>query len=128
MAFIIYAFTRKLEPTSSVSRTGDSSSTSVAKTSLPSCFWFVYGALLRQSSILEPKSGITDRPIYNHKCTRGEGGKVRKMSHKNAIRHEKGDPPDFLTTPRTSLKRNWPKPKRTPPIFLYILYIYVYSE
>ena len=40
----------------------------------------------------------------------------KKIGRKNAIKHEKRDPPlDFLTTPNTPLKRIWPTPKWPPP-------------
>jgi hypothetical protein len=29
----------------------------------------------------------------------------------NAIKHQKGDPQDFLTTPSTIIERIWPKPQ-----------------
>jgi hypothetical protein len=46
---------------------------------------------------------------------RGREGYVKKFGHKNAIKHEKGDHLDFLTTQSTRLKRIWPQPKRPPP-------------
>jgi hypothetical protein len=48
----------------------------------------------------------------------GGGGGVRpeNLSHKNAIKHDKGDPLDFLTTPSIPLKRIWPKPQGPPTL------------
>jgi hypothetical protein len=36
------------------------------------------------------------------------------MCHENAIKHEKGDPLDFLTTPSTPSKEFSQNPKDTP--------------
>ena len=62
---------------------------------------------------------------------RGGGGGVvssEKLSHKNAIKHEKGKksghPFDFLTTPSTppQKKRIWPKPQGPPWISNYCVF------
>ncbi len=37
---------------------------------------------------------------------RGDGGKVQKMSKRNAIKHEKGDPPGFSDTLDSGLCKN----------------------
>jgi hypothetical protein len=57
-----------------------------------------------------------------HRCTQGGGGggaphvppiKIfEKLPHKNAIKH---DPPDFLTTPSTPIKRICQKNQGPPP-------------
>jgi hypothetical protein len=49
---------------------------------------------------------------------KGRGAQVppikifEKLPHKNAIKH---DPPDFITTPSTPLKKNLPKKPKDPP-------------
>ncbi len=57
----------------------------------------------------------------------GEGGGVRsiKLSQKNAIKHDKGDPVDLLTTTSIPLERIWPKPQGPPPLDFQLLCIYV---
>jgi hypothetical protein len=53
-----------------------------------------------------------------HRCTRGVGGegvRLEKFDNKNEIKHEKGDPVDFLTTPSTPLKKIYPKSQGPPP-------------
>jgi hypothetical protein len=51
----------------------------------------------------------------------GGGGRVQKLSHKNAIKHKKDQkvdhPLDFLTSPSTPLKRSWPKLQGPPSGF-----------
>ncbi len=48
--------------------------------------------------------------------TGGRGVRSEKLSHKNAIKHEKGGPPlDFLTTPITPSKEFGQNPKDPPP-------------
>ncbi len=78
--------------------------------------------------------------IFRHRSTQGggEGGGVlssKQLSHKNAIKHEKGKksgppaPPllDFLTTPSTLPKKNLAKtPRPLPPPVFPILCIYVF--
>jgi hypothetical protein len=47
-----------------------------------------------------------------------EGNKVqKKIGHKNAIKQEKGDPLDSLTTQSTPLKIIWPRPQGPQPGF-----------
>jgi hypothetical protein len=60
---------------------------------------------------LTPKPCVL--PIDAH---RGGGAGVRseKLSHNNAIKHERGDPLDFLTTHSTPPKNNFAKTPRPP--------------
>ncbi len=68
---------------------------------------------------IKPRFPRTEAMCATHRRTRG-------VSHNNAIKHEKGDPLDFLTTPSTPLKRILlPKPQGPIPwISNYLLCIY----
>jgi hypothetical protein len=57
--------------------------------------------------------------LLEHRCTQGGGERVRseKLSHKNAIKHEKGekgDPLKFSDNPNYPPKKNLAKTPRTP--------------
>jgi len=43
------------------------------------------------------------------------GGREGNVNVKNAIKHEKGDYLDFLTTQSTTLKNFWPQPQMPTP-------------
>jgi len=65
--------------------------------------------------------------VYSAQIYRGEVVSSEKLSHKNAIKHEKSGPRlDFLTTPSTPLKRIWPKPQGPPrpPLDFQLVCIY----
>ena len=66
--------------------------------------------------------------LDSHRGGRGIRHKVRKIFHIkiqfNTQKRQKSGPPlDFLTTPSTPLKRNWPKPQG-PPLDFQLLCIY----
>jgi hypothetical protein len=44
----------------------------------------------------------------------GRGVRSNKFGRKNAIKHDKGDPLDFMTTLSTTLKKFGQSPKNTP--------------
>ncbi len=63
------------------------------------------------------KTFVLQKIETNHKCTRGGEGKVQKLSHKNGIKHEKGDTPRFSDNPQYPPQKNLAKTPRTPPGF-----------
>jgi hypothetical protein len=53
----------------------------------------------------------------------GQGVRVENFGYKNAIKHEKGDPLYFLTTPRTPLNEFGQSPKDPPNFQLLCIYV-----
>ncbi len=90
----------------------------------PRSWW---GQKLNQQSTIETRilQRLRPRPkvTMGHRCTQGgwkrRGFRSEKLSHKDTLKHEKGDPLGFLTTPSTPLKRIWSKPQGPPWISNY---------
>jgi hypothetical protein len=51
-----------------------------------------------------------------HRCKLGRGVKFKNFGHKNAIKHEKGDPLKSSDYTKYLSQKNLAKPLRTPPL------------